>query len=120
MIERLVIVEPLRIKATHCKAQPGDFEAAVEGGYLLLPEEVADAFASHGLRNASEVLSYLYTFPSAIAADLHWNVAEVLQALDVLRAKLRGRVDDEVVNPPERPRFGYGALNPALLKRRGP
>jgi hypothetical protein len=109
-------MDMLRIKAVQSAAQPGNFGAKVVGRELTLPEKVASAFAAHGVRNATDLVSYLHTFPSAIAADLQWNVADVLRGLDVLSAQLSGLVEDDVLSPPPRPRVHFGARNPMVRK----
>jgi len=109
-------MDMLRIKPVQSDARPGNFGAKIVGSDLMLPEDIASAFAAHGVRNATDLVSYVHAFPSAIAADLHWNVADVLKGLRVLSAQLSGLVDDEILSPPPRPRVHFGALNPAGRK----
>lgn len=110
-------MNPLQIRAADWPAEPGDFRASVhEASSLLLPRDVASALASHGVRNAAEFVSYVDSFPSAVAAELNWSVADVLNAVSKLRDQLRGHVDEAILSPPRR-QHGYGALNPSLLKR---
>ena len=113
-------MRPLEIRPISSFAKPGDFQASIDEAsfVLLLPEDVATPLASHGVRNAAEIVSYVESFPSAIAADLGWTVPDVLQALNRLRDQLRGHVDEAILNSPQRPKHGYGALDPSLLKRR--
>jgi len=109
-------MDMLKIKAVPSAARPGNFGAKVVGSELRLPESVANAFAAHGVRNATDLVSYLHAFPSAIAADLHWNVRDVLRGLDELSVQLSGFVADEILSPPQRPRVYFGAQNPAGRK----
>lgn len=111
-------MEPLKIAANGDTAKPGDFGAVVGDGVLILPREIAEALAGHGVRNATEFLSYLQAFPTAIADELHWAPADVANALARLRVQLRGRVADDFLDPPQRPARRYGALPPDQLNRR--
>ena len=104
----------LRIKPSKSQASPGDFAAQVTDSNLLLPESVASALASHGVATAVDLVSYVQAFPSAVAADLKWSIPELTQAIARLNAQLVGHVDERILNPPRRPKPGYGALNPAL------
>jgi hypothetical protein len=113
-------MKPLQIDSCDQVATPGDFAAAIDQAncVLLLPREVAQKFVSHGIRTATDLISYLQTFPSASADDLQWSIADVTRGLERLKEQLRGHVDDAILNPPARADHGYGGRNPADLKRR--
>jgi hypothetical protein len=108
----------MKLKPARLDFRPGDFGAAVVGGDLMLPEDIVNVLASHGVRTAAELVSYLQTFPSAVAHELHWTVSDVMKGLTSLGGQLRGYVDDAILNPPQRPKMGYGALDPSTLRRR--
>ncbi|MGF6809510.1 hypothetical protein OKW30_004636 [Paraburkholderia sp. Clong3] len=108
------------IKATH-SARPvrsGDFGAKVTKSELLLPEQVAKALSAQGVRTAAEAVSYLQTFPSFIARELNWDVADVARGLEALRRQLVGVVDDAVLRPGQKPSVSYGALDPRKIPGR--
>jgi hypothetical protein len=109
-------MNPLRIKGIPSTWSRGDFGAVVRGSDLTLPQEVAETFVKHGVRNADDLVSYVQTFPSSIARDLQWDVTDVFHGLTRLRTQLSGYVADDVLNPPQRHAKGYGAMNPARLK----
>jgi hypothetical protein len=113
-------MRPLNIRPVSSPATPGDFGGSVDkaNSVLLLPEHIASFLASHGVHSASEFVSYTESFPSAIAAELDWSAADVVQALSKLRDQLRGHVDEAILNPPQRAKHVYGAFDPALLKNR--
>ena len=114
-------MKPLSITGSDSGATPGDFGACVDGANsrLLLPQELSDKLAAHGIRTASELISYLQSFPTAAAKDLDWSTEDLSRGADRLKDQLRGYVDDSILHPPPRPKHGYGGLNAADLKRRG-
>jgi hypothetical protein len=104
---------PLTIRAVSpLHATPGNLGAIVEGDYLLLPEPVARLFHAAGVRNGAELLSYLYSFPGAVAVTLHWTLSDVGVATKALHDQLRGHVDEAILDPPRQPKRTYGALYP--------
>ena len=105
----------MKIKPTNTKANPGNLRARCESGFLLLPDKVASAFAELGVRNAPELLSYLETFPSAVASKLGWEVTDVLHADKTLRKQLTGCVDDAILFPKAHPQPTFGAATPPGL-----
>jgi len=112
-------VEPLKIAGCDVSAERGDFDGFIDESRhaLMLPEKIAGTFKSHGVFTAAKMLSYLESFPSAIAAELDWTVPEVVRGLRTLRTKLKGHVDDALLEPSRPGRFSYGAMNPATYKR---
>ena len=113
-------MEPLRIKSTKSGFKPGDFGAVVDesSSELELPEQIATTLQSQGIHTATELISYVEAFPSAIAARLNWTLPDVLNGLEALRGQLKGHVDDAVLSPTRRGRTSYGAMNPATYKSR--
>jgi hypothetical protein len=109
----------LTIRPIQSAARRGDFDGTIDesGLALELPEQIASSLKSHGVRTAGEMVSYIEAFPSAIAAELQWTVPDVLRGLENLRKKLRGHVDDAVLNPSTREQHSFGAMNPATYKR---
>jgi hypothetical protein len=100
-------------------SKPGsedDFGAEVSGTQLLVPEDVARALERLSIRTAEEFVSYLYSFPGAIAATLGWKLEAVLHARDGLVTKLRGIVPDDLLDPMPTIRRVYGARAPIWRK----
>ena len=111
-------MQQLKIKSTAAADQPGDLHATLKGGKILLPERVVTALAPLGIRTAEDLVVYLNSFPSQIAAELGWGVNDVRHALELLREQLRGRVDDALLYPPTRVEPPWtGALDPSTLAR---
>lgn len=69
---------------------PGDFAAHIAGDALVVPEALAELARSHHLRTAEELSGYLVAFPTAVAAALGWQPAQVLGAAGALGALLAG------------------------------
>jgi hypothetical protein len=115
------MMKPLTIATGNSLSTPGDFAATVDeaGSRLLVPQDLSDKLTAQGIRTASELVSYLLSFPTAAAKDLNWSIEDVSRGLDQLKDQLRGHVDDFILDPPEHPKRGYGGLNAADLKRRG-
>src|SRR5271166_5033479 len=99
-------MNPLKITSGMSEAAPGNFGATVDASNsrLLIPDDLATALASHGIRTATDFVSYVQTFPSAVAMELNWSVSDVLRGLENLKNQLRGHVDDAILNPPEHPK----------------
>lgn len=106
----------LRIAAHGRPAKPGDLAAMVEGDTLLVPEAVAHLARSGGLRTASELVSYMEAFPSAVASQLHWKLEDVTVAVTNLHRQLTAAGETLPESSDFKPSFG--ARDPALLKRR--
>jgi hypothetical protein len=110
MAEKSIV--PLFIRPVRRDAQPGDFGATVSGTDLILPEDVARTFMAHDVRTAADLLSYIYTFPTAVAEELRWKPADLKRGLARLKGQLAGHVDDFFLNPPAIPARHYGASDP--------
>jgi hypothetical protein len=93
-------------------ARPGDFSASVRGNAIEAPEEVYDAARKLSLHDAVQLISFLYSFPSAFAAEMGWTIDDVLRARDRLTDLLRGRIPDALLKPTVVKRT-YGAFPPA-------
>jgi hypothetical protein len=107
-------MQPVFIRPMKALYQPGDFAGSVQDGLFYLPEPVFRVVSGQGgVRTAADFVSYLHTFPSAVAAQLNWTVADVQSGLKRVSEQLEGLVAKEVLNPPAQPRRVYGALNPA-------
>lgn len=107
------IMSRLMLKPAHLVSKPGQFGAVVGDKFVLLPVNVARSFAAVGARDVVAALSYLESFPSALAEELHWKLPDVMHAADELRGQLRGHVADGLLDPiePAEPRV-YGAIKP--------
>jgi len=103
------------IKSDHRPVTSGDFGAVVTKSELHLPEPIAKILSDQGIRTAAEAVSFLQTFPSSIAKELNWDVADVARGVEVLRRQLSGIVDDAVLNSGSKPSVSYGALDPRKM-----
>ena len=105
-------IEPLPVPSV-----PGDFGAIVRDDRLALPVDVARGLAALSIKTAEELLSYLQTFPTAVARQLGWSVDDLDRAVDQLVVALEGHVDVRVLHPEAPVEHGLGALDPASLRR---
>ena len=109
---------PLPVKSMIANEVRGDLRAKLDNGNLLLPKRVLAILTSWGVRTAADLLSVLQTFPSGLADELGWEAEDVDHALTVLKAQLKGRVDENVLNPPKREEPVYGAVPPPVIKQK--
>jgi hypothetical protein len=88
--------------------KPGDFEARIEGGNLILPHALSQRLREGQIRTAEDLVGFLQVFPGALASDLGWRVADVHLARRALLALLRGHLADEFFHeePSFSPRYG--------------
>lgn len=103
---------PLRVTKNRI-ARPGDFAATLEQSAVEVPEEVSVAARKLSLRDAGELISYLYSFPSAFASELGWNIDEVASARDRLANQMHGLLPDAILSPPTPVKRSYGAFPPS-------
>ena len=98
-----------------------DFGAEIEGAgvRLLVPQNVAEALERLAIQTAEEFVSYVYSFPSAIAGELGWEPEDVIRARPNLLARLRGFVPDDILDPKSPPRHSYGTFHPSGIARPG-
>ncbi|PYP87340.1 MAG: hypothetical protein DMF61_10010 [Blastocatellia bacterium AA13] len=96
------------------KALPRNFNAEISGSHLLVPLEVATVLQDLSVKTADEFISYLHSFPSAIASCLNWDVEDVIVARDELVDQLEGHVAGEILHPVRAKARSYGALNPEI------
>ena len=108
---------PIIADATLPPAKPGDLGARLTGAALSVPPDVATALGRLSVGNAEELVSYLQSFPSAIASALQWTPDEVSEARQKLVAMLRGKVPDALLDPPPAIRRAYGAMDPSSYGR---
>ena len=102
----------LTIKSKSEKTTPGNLKIEVVGNDLHVPQEIIDLFTKFSINDFEEFLSYLYSFPTGIAAELGMTVKELISAKDDLCKSLHGYFDDKLLNPPPPRKHGYGALPP--------
>jgi hypothetical protein len=93
----------------------GDFAAQPGALGLVLPNVVARALATLGVRTAEDLLAYTLTFPSAVAAALHWDIYDVEQARNGLVNQLHGFVDDRLLAPETPEERVLGAFDPKSI-----
>jgi|HubBroStandDraft_6_1064221.scaffolds.fasta_scaffold529700_2 hypothetical protein len=94
------------------RASAGDFGAKVQGDRLLVPRRLGTVLISNHLDTAEDFVSYMQSFPTALAAQLGWTVEDVVRARTRLLEVLRGLLPDEFLDPEPPPPRGYGALRP--------
>jgi hypothetical protein len=109
------MTQPLRIRAIPAAERRGNLCAKIDDGNLLLPTRIVEVLAALDIRTAADLVSYLQAFPSSIAIQLGWDLADVSRALRRLRAQLKGRVHEDILNPAVRREPPYGALDPSNL-----
>jgi hypothetical protein len=105
-------MQALQIKPTLEREEIGNLHARYLSGALFVPERVAVILAALGVRTASDLVSILQTFPSAIANQLGWSNSDVANALELLRKELEGRVERDILYPPKRESPFWGARRP--------
>jgi len=108
---------PLIVTPSDGETTPGDLHATISGNTILIPRAAAQSFGQQGVRTAVDLLSYMQTYPSAVANALNWSGKDVSAAAEKLRRQLSGKVDSALIgdptdNPPLPP---LGARDPAEL-----
>lgn len=93
-------------------ANPGNFNVAVEPGYLFAPVHLAHWLASVDVRSAEEFVSFVHSFPTSVATALGWTNHDVERARDMLVGQLRGIVRNDVLYPPQPPKRFEGTRPP--------
>ena len=104
---------PLIVTPTDAEVSKGDLNTAVSGNTLLVPK--AAAFRQQGVRTASDLLSYMQTYPSAVAEALHWSSGDVSAATEKLRTQLSGKVDSSILDSQQQATPPLGARDPRDL-----
>jgi len=94
-------------------ARPGDFNANVTTTALEVPEEVWQAAVGLSIHNAAKFVSYLHSFPSALATRLGWRIEDVVQARDLLVHRLAGKLPESILQPPAPVYREFGAFPPS-------
>jgi hypothetical protein len=89
-----------------------DFGVEVVGDELRIPYELAGAFKRLAIRTPEEFVSYVLTFPGAVARELSWAPGEVNAAAAGLIRLLRGFVAESLLTPSGRREPPLGARNP--------
>ena len=105
--------DPLIVTPTDAEVSKGDLNATVCGNKLLVPK--AASFGQQGVRTASDLLSYMQTYPSAVAEALHWSSGDVSAATEKLRTQLTGKVDNSTLDSRQQATPPLGARDPRDL-----
>ena len=105
--------DPLIVTPTDAEVSKGDLNVAVSGNRLLVPK--AAAFGQQGVRTASDLLSYMQTYPSAVAKALHWSSGDVSAATEKLRTQLTGKIDSSMLDSQQQTTPPLGARDPGGL-----
>jgi hypothetical protein len=108
---------PLIVTPSDAEVSQGDLHATISGNQILIPRAAAQSFDQQGVRTAADLLSFMQTYPSAVAKALNWSDKDVSAATEKLRGQLAGKVDSALLsdpkdNPPLPP---LGARDPAEL-----
>jgi hypothetical protein len=94
---------------------PGDFGASVDPNGVTLPAALTEPLRAQGAVALLDVVSYLQSFPSAIAAMLNWSAPDVVEAT----RRFETQLDQLLPGVIPKPRWGtaniLGARDPALL-----
>lgn len=95
--------------------QPGDFNFTIqaEEGKLLIPESLHTALRSVSVTTPAQFVSYVKSFPSAVALLLQWQVPDVIDASERLLEALRGVMPDSLLSPTPNPPPSFGARYPS-------
>jgi hypothetical protein len=97
---------------------PGDFHARVVGSNLVLPGGIASKLKAQGIETATQLLSLVNGFPSAVAHMLDWSITDATRAAEILRSQMKGHVDPFFLSAPTKYMPPLGARDPAQLRRR--
>jgi hypothetical protein len=104
---------PVVSDPTRDLAEPGFGAIVSEGGdALLVPPSVADLLDQCGATTASELISFMNNFPSAIALALGVEPDRVAGNASILVGRLEGHVSNESFEEDSGEEFGFGALLP--------
>ncbi len=117
--EKKAFARVLNFIAKKDKTEKKAFGARVSGGTLLLPQDVTNRLEQLSIHTAEDFVSYLHAFPSDVAATLEWDLEDVLEARAALVSKLRGLVDERILEPKSPTPRSYGARVPGLRKVHG-
>ncbi len=90
-------------------AHPGSFDPHVDGMSIGLPPAIAEVAQESGAADTEEFAAFCSVFAKDVAARLHWDEADVFQAVEQINALLGQR------NPPTPPRFAFGARVPSAF-----
>lgn len=96
-----------------------DFGITVAEGSVEVPALLKNALDRLAVRTAEQLVSFLQAFPSALAVELGWTIADVLRAREAVVRKLKGHLPDAILNPAPIQVRGRGALEPPAVVRRG-
>ena len=103
------------------KCSPGDFSGKVEGGRLLLPQDVYKFFDDlHATRDTGILIAtyqHFSVYKRMLAEHLGWKEEEVQKAYENLVDLVRDHVPERYLNWKPR-QYGVGARNPEELKKK--
>ena len=89
-----------------------DFNARVKGESLELPTELAQYVRRNRVRNANQLMSMLFTFPTSFADELGWALSDIEAARSRLVVQLSGKIPEGYLKPVRRRRVIGGAVRP--------
>jgi len=108
---------PLIVTPSDAQIGQGDLNATISGNTILIPKAAAQSFGQQGVRTATDLLSYMQSYPSAVAKALNWSDKDVSAATEKLRGQLAGKVDSALLGDPkdDPPLPPLGARDPDAL-----
>lgn len=109
--------ERLRISTSEIEScPPKSFAARMERDdeLLLVPQDLGKFASQYGIRNAEELLSYLWSFPTAFTTLLNWSYEDLQEATTELVNQVCGKVRDEFLSPPKPQKREYISPPPQL------
>lgn len=96
------------------RATSGSFGAKVENGELRLPPEAYRFAKWSGAETAEDLVAEVQSYAGVVMASFTWSPAQYAEAVDELKAALRGHVPAAGLGPPPPPFVrGMGALGGA-------
>ncbi|MEJ0063552.1 MAG: hypothetical protein WDO70_10255 [Alphaproteobacteria bacterium] len=89
-------------------SQPGDFNAYIRDGALVLPEDIALALAARRITTAERFVEFAFNCPGSLAAALQWRLSDVARARPDLITALQGHIDERKLTLDEPLLRGFG------------
>jgi hypothetical protein len=117
---KYIITEPNPLSySSELHLSKGSFGAKVENDGLTLPAEMEPLLQPSGIASAGRFYGAVLASPQSFEAMLGWNSSDVEAARLELKGQLKGRLPDEILDPPPMPRHGFGALPRTHIPRSG-
>jgi len=93
---------PLILVTGHkLRSRPGSYGAVVDGDELRVPLDVRLAIMLAGWKTVEDFFLGVNACPNVFTAGLGWTEDDCRKAREELRALLRGRLPDWIIDPPD-------------------